>query len=1602
MRNLDNVRAAYEQGEGSLRDLAMQFGIAERTLFRRASEEKWQQPAAKNGSTPPVGAAKSGSSETENGSTSPENGTKSGSGADENGSSTHESGSNNGTSAAKSGSSETENGSTSPENGSTSTENGSSAIPGAAKNGTAFSIPAHINSWDRITTAQFYHRDMGWAVHALYPPDRGDETERGKKPISKGWRDHTAAEITPDYLAKYFANGSNHNLGVVVRPPFVHVDLDSKPDAGKSVRAWLESQPHLAAVPRERTGGGAHLVFICRDLPESVAKSKKALSYQITPAVTAELYTDGMNFVLSPSVHKSGHRYTWEITGTIPETSWEQLKQWFGFVDPAEAKRGRPKKDKPWWARFKGALHTLDAVALFREADRLGDCIDPDTGKWTVRCPWQDQHSKGGNEIGTSTVIFQSETADSPPGFKCLHAHCAERALKDVLEFLDDIKPGIVDRHCREQRVWNSGATAPDGRPRVVLPGLGRPDSEFATEIGTLIAPHECWFAKGEDVVRVAMREFSEQVKQLVFNPVEPVSACTDAEQYVEAGITQKDDASGDTIFIPCSMTRETAAKMLSAPQFIARIPRIVRILDVSIPVRKSGKIIFPKPGYDPALRTWLPMDAPCAHPMPIPDAIAVLREIYSEFCWADKQSLVHAIARIITPYCHGLMGWHARTPLWTYQANQPGAGKDYCADVVHVLYTGSRVGDAPLGKDGEEIRKRITTFLNSGRRFVHFANCQVYIEDQTFIGLLTSPIYSARNLGSTSSEADLILPNESEYSISANTGLTFREDLERRMRRITLFLAAENQNKRDFKREDLLGWIAENRSLILSAVGSLVARWVQAGEPRGPTPFASFPEWSRVVGGIMACANLGDPCLPHTDDEMETGGDRTVRAMRALYRVGFENYPDTWFQKEDLYRLIASSDHEDLVWFGSFAEEDVRSTKTKIGLNLRKFRGRELDGIILQIESGQSKSERQQIRFVASTTIQTDPQLALSQVFGDVGEVGDVQEESKVWKKKSEEKNKNKMNYSSKYKAHGEAPQRPQRPQNMFILTDRAMFAEIASLIETAGSVALDIETFGPRKSDCLNPWRGEIRLLSLKIEGRDPWLIDLQSTGYDLGPLSTALTSVTVIVHNFKFDALWLAVKCGIKIRKAFCTLTAARLLSAGTRPGNDLNKCLDRYLGIKPTADHSTSDWGGMFLTDDQLAYAARDVMHLRALNEVLARKLEQNGLDVVTTLEMAILPVIVDMEAAGIAVNSGRFESIRDHAKADVEAKTVELRDLLNDRQLNPSSPAQLQSALARSGISVPNTNEETLKANDDGKIIPLILELRGQEKLAQQAQSLLDCVEKDGRIHGRFDPTGTATGRFSSKEPNLQNIGRGELRSCFVAPEGSNLVVADYSQIELRAAAAIAGETKMIEAYQRGEDLHKATAAVVLGKPADQVTKEDRQLAKAVNFGLLYGQSAKGLVKYAASSYGVTLSEDDAQKIRAKFFRTYGHLRQWHGESHLQAEKGISEVRTVIGRRRLIPAEASAWESFTALVNTPVQGGCADGMKRAILTLAQRLPQNARIISTVHDELIIETGAAEAEAVRQIVETAMVEAMRDLFPQVPVEVEAKVCETWGEK
>lgn len=586
---------------------------------------------------------------------------------------------------------------------------------------------------------------------------------------------------------------------------------------------------------------------------------------------------------------------------------------------------------------------------------------------------------------------------------------------------------------------------------------------------------------------------------------------------------------------------------------------------------------------------------------------------------------------------------------------------------------------------------------------------------------------------------------------------------------------------------------------------------------------------------------------------------------------------------------------------------------------------------------------------------------------------------------------------------AHGsvERPVRPVRELlNHRLISHRDGLAEVALDLAPAAAdgIALDVETYG---EDALDPRRGEIRLLTLQRKDGTPWILDLKAVGYDLGPLAEILSGAVLIIHNARFDLGFLRAKCGLRADgRIVDTLTAARLLSAGTNNGNRLENVLHRHLGVVIPKGLGKSDWGG-FLLDDQLTYAAEDVVHLHALREKLREELTAAGIGKVWELEERVLHVVVDLTATGFAVDEERLRSIQNRARREGETWGEKIRERLGG-SFNVASPKQLTAALRGAGFEVDGTDVETVRSIPDQHLVEAIVGYREAEKLAQQAQSLLEASHA-GRIHAGYDPTGTATGRFSCKDPNLQNVARGELRDCFIAPPGRSLVVCDYSQVELRLAAFIAKDECMVETFKAGTDLHTMTASVVLGVPVDQVSKADRQLAKAVNFGLLYGQGAPGLVRYAKSNYGVEITEAQAREIRDKFFHTYSGLARWHNESRNAARRmRTTEARTVLGRRRLLPfleSKRGEWGRFTDLVNTPVQGTAADGIKAALVLIHERLPVDAHIVSTVHDEVVVECAEPEAPAVLDLVRRGMVEALEGMVA-VPVEVEGGIGRTWG--
>jgi hypothetical protein len=232
------------------------------------------------------------------------------------------------------------------------------------------------------------------------------------------------------------------------------------------------------------------------------------------------------------------------------------------------------------------------------------------------------------------------------------------------------------------------------------------------------------------------------------------------------------------------------------------------------------------------------------------------LEKILGGFCFKvddDGQSKCHAIARILTPYFRGIIGLSSKdslgelVPFWSYKANRPRAGKDYLAQIAHIIYTGQKFEDSPLpeydakGYDkSSDTQKRITSLFKEGREFVHFANCSGYVDDKYFIAAVTAPYWSDRILGKSQNGR---WANEIDWSVSGNQDLAFKEDLEPRSRHIILEYFEENENSRTFPIPDLHGWVLAHRAEVLSAIHAFFRHWQEQGSPAGKTPFTSFAD---------------------------------------------------------------------------------------------------------------------------------------------------------------------------------------------------------------------------------------------------------------------------------------------------------------------------------------------------------------------------------------------------------------------------------------------------------------------------------------------------------------------------------------------------------------------------------------------------------------------------------------------------------------------------------------------------------------------------------------------------------------------------------------
>jgi DNA polymerase-1 len=515
-----------------------------------------------------------------------------------------------------------------------------------------------------------------------------------------------------------------------------------------------------------------------------------------------------------------------------------------------------------------------------------------------------------------------------------------------------------------------------------------------------------------------------------------------------------------------------------------------------------------------------------------------------------------------------------------------------------------------------------------------------------------------------------------------------------------------------------------------------------------------------------------------------------------------------------------------------------------------------------------------------------------------------------------------------------------------------------------------------------------------------------------------------VAKYAHNANYDLTVLA-EHGLEVAPVTCdTMIAEWLINPESRNLGLKNLAWTR-LGIEMTPIEDLIGSGRKQITMDLVPvakaapYACADVDMTLCLANVLQPELREKDLwPLFDEIEMPLVPIIVDMQRAGVKLDRPALDEMGEMLGRRLDELQEEIEGYVG-HSININSTQQLSVALFdEMGLALPwmrrgksgyySTAADVLeKIRDKHPVVDLVLEHRQLSKLKGTYVDALPALinPRTGRVHTSFNQTGSATGRFSSSNPNLQNIpirtdlGR-EIRRAFVADEGCLLLAADYSQVELRVLAHVSGDPAMLAAFSRGEDIHASTAAAIYDVPLAEVTRDQRRVAKMTNFAISYGVTGYGLAERTG------LTPEEAEAFIQSYFRTYPKIEEYiENTRRLAREQGY--VETLLGRRRYFPQLSTRTrvhhnvreQAYRMAINAPIQGTAADILKVALRRLwreLQRRSLGSRLILQVHDELVLEVPEGElAEVAPLVIET--MEGAYDL--EAPLKVDAKVGRNW---
>jgi DNA polymerase I-like protein with 3'-5' exonuclease and polymerase domains len=580
--------------------------------------------------------------------------------------------------------------------------------------------------------------------------------------------------------------------------------------------------------------------------------------------------------------------------------------------------------------------------------------------------------------------------------------------------------------------------------------------------------------------------------------------------------------------------------------------------------------------------------------------------------------------------------------------------------------------------------------------------------------------------------------------------------------------------------------------------------------------------------------------------------------------------------------------------------------------------------------------------------------------------------------------------------------------------LATTAQVQEALADLEAMPLLAVDTETSG------LDPLTSELLLFQIG-DLEKQFVIDARKAS--LEPLRPILEGKKPkVVHNAKFDYKMVAAQAGMYMENLVDTMLVEQVLLNGREAdgGFGLAAVYRRYTGRQISKEEQESFVGhqGDFSTD-QLDYARRDILYVLEALFAQMPAVRRARLDHTVRLECLAVNAIADIELNGFLLDQQRWRGLVERAAAAAEDHRRRLDQKFTPyleergelvlfgvpRSINYDSDQQVKEALQGLGYQIESTGRDVIERLDS-PIAKLLLEYRAHQKIVSAyGDAFLQHVHpKTGRIHCDFRQLGAESGRLSSTNPNLQNIpAESEFRSCFIAPQGWRLITADYDGCELRILAEMSRDPEFLRAFRNKEDVHSLVASMMFGEPISRSQNQHlRQAAKAINFGLAYGMSPKGL----AAQMGC--GEEEARDMLNRYFAAFPTIRDFlENSARVALSRGYST--TIGGRRRYFDvASADRDRALRGAIerkgkNSPIQGTNADMIKLALYDLRRIFRERglpAKLVNTVHDEIVVEAEADSAEEIRQVVEDTMRRAGQRYLKTVPVEVESRVSDCWS--